>query len=245
MNVTSITSSPPAIVSYTPYLLFDTFSNTDGNLFGDAGSPWTDINGTNPELVTNGTVQISVSNATTDAQSLFNQTENNVIVWASFTLNVNQLPSNIGGAYFANFEDTNFGFYGRLFLLTSNNPSLTPGLPANAYPGTYRLGIANAQTDSSSTSTTGPSAVVALDMAPGIDYTVVEYYDMNFGFTQVSVNPSQSRSQLGRLPGRPECPDFRLCTRWIYSVRPAHGCLWTSSAHWRRRNADGQSGGFL
>jgi hypothetical protein len=198
----SITSAP-AIVSYTPYLLYDTFSYPNGNLFGDPGSPWTDINGSNPELVTNGRVQISVSNATTDAQSFYDQPVSSSIVWASFTLNVSQLPSNIGGVYFANFEDTNFGFYGRIFLLTSNAPGLTPGMSPIAYPGTYRLGIANAQNDSTATSTTGPSAVVELDMAPGIDYQVVELYDMNSGFCQLAVNPSQSEGSAVYFPNGP------------------------------------------
>jgi hypothetical protein len=193
LAVTSTTSATTYVV-YSPYLLYDTFSYPNGNLFGDPGSPWTDINGTNPELVISNHVQIAYTNATTDAQSLFDQTVNNTVVWSSFILNVSQLPSNAGGAYFANFEDTNFGFYGRIFLLTSNNPSLTPDISPVAYPGTYRLGIANAQTDSSGSATTGPSAVVELDMAPGINYQVVAYYDISGSVSQLAVNPSVSES---------------------------------------------------
>ena len=189
----SITSSP-TVVSFSPYLLYDTFSYPNGNLFGDAGSPWTDINGSNPQLVISGRVQVAQTNFTTDAQSLYTMPVNNTVVWASFIINLSALPTNAGGVYFANFEDTNFGFYGRLFTLTSNKPSLTPDIPPVAYPGTYRLGIANGQNDSTGIPTNGPSAVVELDMAPGIDYQVVVYYDMAGGNCQMSVNPSQGES---------------------------------------------------
>jgi hypothetical protein len=184
----SVTSSP-TVVSFTPYLLYDNFNYANGNLFGDLGSPWTDINGSNPELVISNRVQIAVTNATTDAQSLFSQTVDNTTVWASFTLNVSQLPANAGGAYFANFEDTNFDFFGRIFLLTSNAPGLTPDIPNVAYPGTYRVGIANGQNDSAGTATTGPTAVVELDMSPGINYQVVAFYQTR-NYAQLAVNPS-------------------------------------------------------
>ena len=175
-----ITSSA-TVVSFTPVLLSDTFSYPNGNLFGDAGSPWIDINGTNPELVTNGRVQISENNATTDAQSLFSTPESGQVMWASFIINLSTLPSNPGGVYFANLEDTNFGFYGRIFVLTSNQPGFTPNISPVAFPGTYRLGIANGQGDSTGSLSTGPTAVVPLDLAPGIDYQVVFYLNLNPG----------------------------------------------------------------
>jgi hypothetical protein len=187
------TTSTATTVSFTPVLLLDTFSYPNGNLFGDAGSPWTDINGTLPELVTNGRVQINESNATTDAQSLFSQPESGTFIWASFIINLSTLPSNPGGTYFANIEDTNFGFYGRLFTLTSNQALLTPNIASVAFPGTYRLGIADAQTDSnpnSPSATTGPTAVVPLDLAPGIDYEVVFYLDLIDQVSGMAVNPA-------------------------------------------------------
>jgi hypothetical protein len=187
----SITSAA-TVVSYTPVLLFDTFSYPNGDLFGDAGSPWTDINGTNPELVTNGRVEINESNFTTDAQSLFSQPERGTVMWASFIINLSTLPSNPGGTYFANLEDTNFGFYGRIFTLTSNQAGFTPNISPVAFPGTYRLGIANGQTDSTGTSSTGPTAVVPLDLAPGIDYQVVFFVNLNpvALFSGMAVNPA-------------------------------------------------------
>ncbi len=199
---TTATSSS-AIVSYTPLLLNDTFTYPNGNLFGDAGSPWTDINGTNPELVTNGRVQVSQLNFTTDAQSFFTQPESSTVMWASFIINLTTLPTNAGGVYFANFENTNFGFYGRIFTLTSNNPSYTPGIPNVAYPGTYRLGIASAQGDSTGTGSTGPAAVVPLDLAPGIDYQVVYFLNTENGsdYSELAVNPAAASDVEANSPG--------------------------------------------
>lgn len=188
----SSVTNGPTVVAYTPVLLYDTFSYPNGNLFGDPGSPWVDINGTLPELVTNGRVQINENEATTDAQSKFGYTVSDTsVVWASMIFNMATLPPTASaGDYCMNFEDTNFGFYGRIFPVTSNNPSLTPGLPANAFPGTYRLGIAFNQNDSATNGTTGPTAVIPLDMAPGIDYEVVFFVDFGNQYGGVAVNPA-------------------------------------------------------
>ncbi len=198
----SVTSAVTT-VSFTPVLLSDTFSYPNGNLFGDLGSPWIDINGTNPELVTNGRVQISQSNATTEAQSRYSTGESGQVMWASFLLNVSTLPSNPGGVYFANLEDTNFGFYGRIFVLTSNQSGFTPNLSPVAFPGTYRLGIANAQNDSTGSFSTGPTAVVPLDLAPGIDYEVVFFVNFQSGalFSGMAVNPASLGDAAANSPG--------------------------------------------
>jgi len=196
----SITSAT-TVVSFTPFLLNDTFSYANGNLFGDPGSPWTDINGSNPELVINGRVQIAQTNFTTDAQSLYSQPVSNTVVWASFILDLSTLPTNAGGTYFANLEDTNFGFYGRIFALTTNQAGFTPGMPAAAFPGTYRLGIADGQNDSAGTITTGPNAVVPLDLAPGIDYHVVFFLDLNNLYSGMAINPASLSDVTATSPG--------------------------------------------
>ena len=51
-------------------------------------------------------------------------------------MRMTNLPANAGGTYFAHLMDTNVSFRGRIFALTTN-----------AYPGTYRLGVANAAGD--------------------------------------------------------------------------------------------------
>ncbi len=182
----SVTNGP-AVVAYSPYLLYDAFTYPDGNLFGEAGSPWKEISGVSPILVLGDRVQIAQTNTvagTAFAQSLYTQPQSGAVMWASFIINLTSLPSNPGGTYFAHFEDTNFGFYGRIFAVTSNNPAYTPDLPTVACPGTYRLGVSG--------KAGSPSAVVELDMAPGIDYQVVAYFDMNGGYSQLAVNPGQS-----------------------------------------------------
>jgi len=199
----SVTSGS-TVVAYTPVLLDETFSYPNGNLFTE--SPWTDINGTNPEQVNEGRVQISELEYTTDAQRLFIQPENGTIMWASFIVNLSTLPSNPGGVYFANMEGaTNFQFLGRIFTLTSNNPNLylppPAGISTVAFPGTYRLGIAGAQTDYASNSSTGPTAIVPLDLAPGIDYEVVYFLDLTEAIAGMAVNPAAMGDVYTGSPG--------------------------------------------
>jgi len=196
----SVTNGP-TVVAYTPLILDDTFSYPNGNLFGDAGSPWKEISGTSPILVLDDRVQIAETNTvkgTAFAQSLYTQPQSNTVMWASFIINLTTLPGTSSGTYFAHFEDTNFGFYGRIIALTSNDPAYTPDISPVAYPGTYRLGIANDRT--------AASAVVELDMATNTDYQVVAYYDMVNGFCQLAVNPSQSEYSQVYAPFNPPSP---------------------------------------
>ncbi len=175
----SITSAG-TVVAFTPVLLWDGFDYPNGNLV--TNGPWTDINGSNPELVINNRVQISQTNATTDIIRPLSAPQSGQVMWVSFTINLTTLPTNAGGVYFANLADTNFGFVGRIFALT-----------ANAFPGTYRLGIANEANDFSvSAHTGGPSKVMPLDMAPGIDYQVVYTYDDANAYGQLWVNPAST-----------------------------------------------------
>ena len=193
----SVTNGP-TVVDFSPFILDDTFTYADGNLFGDPGSPWKEISGTSPIYVTNDTVQISEADTTKGtafAQSLFTEPQSNTVLWASFTVNLQTLPGTVNGTYFAHFEDTNFGFLARIIALTSNNPAYTPDIPAVAYPGSYRLGIANKASTA--------SAVVELDMAPGIDYNVVVFYDMVNQLCGMAVNPDQSEYNQVYSPNAP------------------------------------------
>jgi hypothetical protein len=174
------TTSAATVVSFTPVLLWDGFNYPNGNLV--TNGPWTDINGSNPELVINNRVQVAQTNATTDIITPLSSQQSGQVMWVSFTINMTTLPTNAGGVYFANLADTNFGFVGRIFALTSN-----------AFPGTYRLGIGDESGDySSATHTGGPSKVMPLDMAPGIDYQVVYMYDDANAYGQLWVNPSST-----------------------------------------------------
>ena len=113
-GVTSITSAP-TVVSYSPYLVYDTFTYPNGNIFGDAGSPWTEESGSNPINVTNDRVQISQTLGalgTAFGQSLYTQTiaDGSTVLWASFIVNLKTLPATAAGTYFAYFQSTNFNF---------------------------------------------------------------------------------------------------------------------------------------
>ena len=166
------------------YLLSDTFTYPNGNLFGDAGSPWVEVNSglTNACYVTNGRVQLNQAYGS-DAQSLFNeQNVQGTVIWSSFIINLSSLPTNAGGVYFATLADTNFGIHPAIFALT-----------ANAFPGTYRLGISTTNVDYSSSTGKGgpdPTGIVPVDLAPGIDYQVVYAYDMPNVIAYLSINPS-------------------------------------------------------
>lgn len=183
-------TSTVAQVAFTSLLLSDTFSYTSGNLFGVLGSRWTEINGVNSELTDGARVQINETNSPTDAQSLFNMQESGTVLWVSFIINVTALPDDPGGVFFAALDDAAYGFYGRIFTLTTNPASLTPNLSPVAFPGTYRVGIANVQGASSVAGSTRPSAVVPLDLAPGIDYQVVYYLDLAGRVSGLGINPA-------------------------------------------------------
>jgi hypothetical protein len=193
----SVTNGP-TVVDFSPLILNDTFTYPDGNLFGDAGSPWKEISGTSPIYVTNDRVQLSQADTTSGtafAQDQFTEAQSNTVLWASFTVNLTTLPATANGTYFAHFEDTNFGFFARIIALTSNNPAYTPDIPPVAYPGTYRLGVANKASTA--------SAVVELDMAPGIDYNVVVFYDMVSQLCGMAVNPDELEYNQVYTPAAP------------------------------------------
>jgi len=173
----SITSSP-TVVAYTPVLLWDAFDYPNGNLA--TNHPWKEVYGSRPELVMNDRVQIAQTNEETFLERAFSAPQSGQVLWASFTINLTTLPSNPGGVYFADFTDTGSTFLSRIFALTTN-----------AFPGTYRLGIADENANySSSTHKGGPSAVMPLNLAPGIDYQVVYMYDSVNAFGQLWVNPA-------------------------------------------------------
>jgi len=94
----------------------------------------------------------------------FTNTPGNTIVFASFTINVSSLPT-VNGGYFAYFKDTTNDYINKVFIDTTGT----------TVPGTYRLGIANAQNYIYSTGATN----FPLDLATGITYQVVCSYDVN------------------------------------------------------------------
>ena len=210
----------PALVAFSYLILQENFNYPNGSdLFTDVGSPWTVINSTlnAPEIIYTNTAQVSSTNATTDSQDLFNTnvlaeigqtgdaTGIDGVYWVSFTVNLSSLPTTPGGVYFANLEDKDYNFYGRIFALTSNTVAVADsgnGFPASvptvAYPGTYRLGISDSQGDYAvnEDGSSGPTAVVPLDLAPGITYTVVYALDYLNLYSRMAINPSSEDDVL-------------------------------------------------
>ncbi len=133
--------------------------------------------------VTNNILYMSTANSdsvATPSNGWVNPTEYN---YASFELNVSQLPGTTNGSYFAEFQnndDTNDVCH--LFIDTRDT----------TVPGTYRLGIANFST---SFSAAQPPVNFPMDLATGVTYTVVMYYDTNQASAYVGcnlwINPSE------------------------------------------------------
>jgi hypothetical protein len=103
------------------------------------------------------------------------------ITYASFSINVSQLPTG-NGSYFCQFQninDTNDCCH--VFISTTGT----------VVPGTYRLGIANFDT---SFLTISPPINFPMDLAPGITYNVVIVYDTDVNSPTVGatlmINPS-------------------------------------------------------
>ncbi len=198
----SVTSAV-TVVEFSPYLIADSFTYPNGNItntgvwFRHSGSGGdsditnvviTNLNGT---VGSNGVYEVS-QNRADDVHRQFAAPVASGTVYASFTLIMNQLPTDAGGAYFAHFADTNElnngvrGFWGRIFALTTNTVT----------PGTYRLGVANGLGDYSASSSlpSGPNAIYPLDLALGLPYQVVVQLDFAAGVsgnmaTHLWVNP--------------------------------------------------------
>jgi|GEM_PF-626706 len=187
----SVTSAP-VIVEITPDLIVDDFSYPNGNITNSGY--WFRHSGTSGDSLVTNIVTDGVSNGmyvvsqkrTDDVHRFLSVPQSSGQVYASFTINMKTLPANAGGTYFAHFCDTNLtsGFFARVFAMTTN-----------AFPGTYRLGIANEQGDSTGAAGTGPFYTFDLDLATNIPYEVVVMYDIDNNGAQLWVNPaSQSDS---------------------------------------------------
>jgi hypothetical protein len=89
---------------------------------------------------------------------------NGSIVWASFSLNVNQVPSATADGYFCTFISTNKNYCCNVFVSSTDS----------VIPGTYRLSIANF---SVSFSNLDPPVTYPEDLATNVTYEIVIAYD--------------------------------------------------------------------
>lgn len=127
----------------------------------------------NPGLdafVTNNTL-LMVTQSTNDAVATPTNGWNNSesFTFASFQLNVGQLPTSTNGGYFCEFQDLN---------ATNHLCHVFVDTRFTSVPGTYRLGIAN-DDSSFNSGTTPPPVNFPMDLAPGVNYTVVIQWDTN------------------------------------------------------------------
>lgn len=122
-------------------------------------SPYLDALVTNNVLILNTANHDSVATPTNG----FYTAANGTVTWATFTLNVNQIPSSTNGGYFCQFQATNGDNVCHIFIDTIGT----------TVPGTYRLGIANFATSISVSGTMN----YPMDLATGVTYTVVIAYD--------------------------------------------------------------------
>jgi hypothetical protein len=114
------------------------------------------------------------------------------ITYASFSLNVSQLPTG-SGTYFAQLQDNNdSNDCCHVFITTAGT----------VVPGSYRLGIANFDT---SYLTISPPVNFPMDLAPGITYNVVIIYDTDnndpLAGATLMINPSYQDYQNALTDG--------------------------------------------
>jgi len=169
----------------TNVMLIDNFNyDTPGPIINISGGLWNNHSGTHAQLQAgNGVAIIDSAHNTEDVNApLFGapyptNIEDNVTLYASYTLNVTSLPD-ATGAYITHFKDnTTFGFLGRVFISTTN-----------AAAGDYRVGIGNSTVSSNLT------AQLPTDLLPNSNYTVVVRIRMTNGFCTVWVNPTSESS---------------------------------------------------
>jgi hypothetical protein len=142
-------------------LLSNSFNYADGPLVTVSSGDWVHHSGatTGEVKVVSGRVLLSQTNAEDVSSVLSGQpyaASTNVLLYASFTLNVLSLPTG-NGTYFAHFKSSSTSFGGRICLTTNG-----------AAAGNFRLGVAN--------SATSPVAVVPADLALNTDNSVVFRY---------------------------------------------------------------------
>jgi len=155
-------------------LVFDAFDYPDGNIVTNSGGNWIRHSGNgNDSLVASGRYQIS-QDRSDDISNDFAEGNTGAFLFASFTINVSQLPTT-SGTYFAHFKDeTTSNFVARVFLLRRDA----------TLPGTFRLGIANAAASATN--------IFPMDLATNVDYQVVVGHDPFLGLSTLYVDPAGS-----------------------------------------------------
>jgi endonuclease/exonuclease/phosphatase family metal-dependent hydrolase len=156
-------------------ILSDSFSYGDGPLVAASGSPWTTYSGTTGQVnVVAGRIYLGKNNSEDVHAPLLGAPYTPIawpVLYASFILNVTNLPTSVGG-YFAEFKaGGTTDQHGRIFLGTSGAPA-----------GKYRLGVGNGS-ESASVNLTN-------DLATNVNYTVVLRYVVSNSTSTLWLDPS-------------------------------------------------------
>ena len=152
----------------------------------------------NDVLVSNNVIYMTATNKDTIAAPTngYYNPANGTIVYASFTINVSQLPgfNNYNGGYFAQFVGTNKNTCCNLFISTNGA----------VIPGTFRLSIANF---SVSFSNLQQPVTFPEDLCTNVTYNVVIAYDTAVGSVtegaNLLINPSDA-DYSNLMEGYPE-----------------------------------------
>src|SRR5438105_10630848 len=153
-----------ARLTHAAPIFSDAFNYSDGPLVNVSGGTWVHHSGT-----TTGEVKV------VSARAFLSQTNgedvsallpgqpysptNDTVLYARFTVNFRSLPTGSNGAYFAHFKDAGTsGFRDKIYAFTNG-----------ATPGSFRIGIANADS-------AAPSAVFSDNFSTNADYVLVTRY---------------------------------------------------------------------
>jgi hypothetical protein len=160
----------------TVTLLDDAFDyDTAGPIISQSAGLWTTHSGTPGQMqVGSGVVTLADANGEDVNAPLLSgpyTASSAPVLYSSFTLNYSSLPV-ATNSYFAHFITGSSTFNARVFAST-----------ALAAPGKYRIGIANA-------GATVPANQIAVDLDPGVNYTIVTRLVLSNSVSTIWINPT-------------------------------------------------------
>jgi len=163
-------------VTVTPgILLADAFSYADGSLVTNSSFLYTNISGTNGDMLVAGAkLSLTFRRSEDVAAPLTNAPyapAGNAVLYAGMTVNLSELPSS---GYFAYFKDAASTFRGKLFATTSN-----------AAPGSFRFSVMNTGSTLAST-----NPVFDQDIALNTSHRLVLRYEVGTGLSTLWVDPT-------------------------------------------------------
>lgn len=157
-------------------ILLEPFDYPDGPLVGSARGRWETHSGKTNELdVLSGEAQLVQSRSEDAGAPLTGRPylEDHPVgaIYVKFQFRFVAVPTAAGGGYFAHFKDDAGGFRGRVWAVTNG-----------ASAGSARLGISSGGTT--------PSSILARDLSPGGNHTVLVRYELATARTTLWIDPT-------------------------------------------------------